>query len=239
MAEEIIRLQEVAYQKGSKLYPNADPHILLAHAWLSRMAARGLVDPDSFAAQQQAFITTWQFSTLFWPVSTRALGLHFVGEERPDITKGFPEYGREYDSILMPCLRSLQDGTFFAKYEEINPNMEYSPSKDTGTEWIFKSDPNSHQKDKGYDTNENEVAIHEHTKSESANINTEAIYPVNQANEYKISKGISSRDGDNLIKRDMDMFKAKESKITQNKNNSNENESRDNDFLKTRIKSRK
>lgn len=137
MAEEIIRLQEAAYREGAKLYPGADPHVLLAHAWLSRMAARGLIDPNAVSAKQQAFYQTWQFSILPWPACTRALGLYFLGEERPDISKGFPIYGQELDSILTPGFRAMQDGSFFAMYEEMNPRMDHSISKDTGTGWLF------------------------------------------------------------------------------------------------------
>lgn len=137
MAEEIIRLQEAAYREGARLYPGADPHILLAHAWLSRMAARGLIDPNSSAAQQQAFHQTWQFSVIPWPACTRALGLQLLGDERPEITKAFSEYGQEFDSILMPGLLAMQNGTFFSQYEEANPHMQYAPSDATGTGWLF------------------------------------------------------------------------------------------------------
>lgn len=117
MAEEIIRLQEAAYREGAKLYPGADPHVLLAHAWLSRMAARGVIDPNSPAAQQQAFHQTWQFSIISWPACTRALGLYFLNDERPEIIKAFAEYGHEFDSILMPGYQAMQNGTFFSLYE--------------------------------------------------------------------------------------------------------------------------
>ena len=108
MAEEIIRLQEAAYREGAKLYPGADPHVLLSQAWLSRMAARGLADPYSDSSVQLAFFQTWQFSILPWPENTRALGLFFLGEERPDITTRFPEYGEEFDAILTPGARATQ-----------------------------------------------------------------------------------------------------------------------------------
>ncbi|MDP3311991.1 hypothetical protein [Lutibacter sp.] len=105
--------------------------------------------------------------------------------------------------------------------------------------WINKSEPNSHKKNNSYELNKNDFSIHEQTKHEPVKVNVVETYPLSQAKEYKISKGISSRDGDNLIKRDMDMFNVKKSKITQNDSNSDEKNSLDKDFLKTRIKTRK
>ena len=137
MAEEIIRLQEVAYREGAKLYAGTDPHVLLAHAWLSRMAARGQIDPTSPVALQQAFHQTWQFALIPWPANTRALGLFLLNVERPDITRAFPQYSKEFDGLLTPGLQATKDGSFFAKYEQMNPQMEYAPSKQTGTGWLF------------------------------------------------------------------------------------------------------
>jgi hypothetical protein len=137
MAEEIIRLQEIAYREGAKLYVGADPHVLLAHAWLSRMAARGQIDSTSPVAQQQAFHQTWQFALIPWPANTRALGLFLLREERPEITTAFPQYSKEFDALLTPGLQAMKDGSFFAKYEQMNPQMEYAPSKQTGTGWLF------------------------------------------------------------------------------------------------------
>lgn len=137
MAEEIIRLQEAAYREGAKLYPGADPHVLLAHAWLSRMAARGKINPNSPLAQQQAFHQTWQFSLIPWPANTRALGLYLLNEERPDITQSFPQYAQEFDTLLTPGLEAANDGSLFAKYELMNPQMECAASNETGTGWLF------------------------------------------------------------------------------------------------------
>lgn len=104
--------------------------------------------------------------------------------------------------------------------------------------WINKSEPNSHQKNKSYEINKNDFSVQEQTKYEPVKVNVVETYPLSQSKEYKVSKGISSRDGDNLIKRDMDMFNVKKSKITQNDINTNEKNSLDKDFLKTRIKTR-
>ena len=118
-------------------YQGADPHVLLAHAWLSRMAARGRLDPISPISDQRAFHQTWQFALIPWPQNTRALGLYFLLEERPDIAQGYPQIGAELDSLLTPGFDAIRDGSFFEKYEQLNPKTQYFPSKETVTGWFF------------------------------------------------------------------------------------------------------
>jgi hypothetical protein len=137
MAEEIIRLQGDAYRQAEKLYPGSDPHVLLAQVWLSRMAASGKVDPQDSSAHQRAFFETWQISVLPAPISTRTLGLYFVHQERPDVALGFSEYMDEFNANLAPVLMTMENGTFFSLYEERNPKMAYTASKETGTGWFF------------------------------------------------------------------------------------------------------
>lgn len=138
MAEEILRLQDEAYRTAEKIYPDADPHVLLAQVWLSRMAAARKVNPHDPSAQQRAFEQTWQFSIIPWPGNARALGLYFLHEERPDLVHAFPEYMREFNEILTPGLKGMKSGEFFTRYEEINPHLSYRASKETGTGWLFE-----------------------------------------------------------------------------------------------------
>ena len=137
MAEEIIRLQEVAYREAAKLYPGADPHVLLVHAYLSRMAARGVADAGSPHSRHQAFVQTWQFALIPWPSNVRALGLYILNEERPDITRTLPEYAAEFNALLAPGAEATKNGLFFSKYEELNPQIAYAPSKENESGWLF------------------------------------------------------------------------------------------------------
>jgi len=145
MAEEIIGLQEQAYRAAAQLYPDADPHVLLAQAWLSRVAARGSANPADPHVQQQAFSQTWQCSIIPWPGNVRALGLLVLYEERPELLQALPEYRREFDALLSPGVELMSSGAFFARYEQINPHLSYSASKETGTGWLFapKEDSNT------------------------------------------------------------------------------------------------
>lgn len=145
MAEEIIGLQDQAYRAAAQLYPNADPHVLLAQAWLSRVAARKSANPNDPRVQQQAFSQTWQCSIIPWPKNVRALGLLVLYEERPDLLQALPEYRLEFDALLTPVAQLMGTGAFFARYEQINPHVSYSASKETGTGWLFapKEDSNT------------------------------------------------------------------------------------------------
>ncbi len=138
MAKEILRLQEVAYCAAEKVYPGADPHVILAQVWLSRMAAAQKVNPHDPSVQQRAFEQTWQFSIIPWPQNARALGLYFLHKERPDLVSAFPEYMHEFNEILAPGLKAMHSGEFFTRYEEINPHLSYRPTKETGTGWLFE-----------------------------------------------------------------------------------------------------
>ena len=135
MAEEIIRLQAEIYRATEKALPDADPHILLALVWLSRMKAARKVDPNDPASLQRAYAETWQFSVMPRPQGVRALGLYFLHQERADICGAFPEYMHEYNEILAPGLKAMHSGEFFTQYAEINPNMSYSNG---ATGWLFE-----------------------------------------------------------------------------------------------------
>jgi hypothetical protein len=138
MAEEILRLQEEAYRAAEKVYPSGDPHVLLAQVWLSRMAAAGKVNPHDASAQQRAFEQTWQFAIIPWPRNARALGLYFLNKEHPEVVRLYPEYVREFDSILAPGLKMMHSGEFFERYSESNPHISYRPTKETDTGWMFE-----------------------------------------------------------------------------------------------------
>lgn len=137
LADEIIRLQIAACDEARKLYPGADPHVLLNHAWVSRMAARGAVDPMLPETHQKGFVITWPFSLVEWPHNARALGLYVLNEERPDITKAHPQYAREFDSLLQPIGRLTKSNLFFETYERKNPNMAYEATREFEGGWRF------------------------------------------------------------------------------------------------------
>lgn len=122
MGEEIIALQEKAYREAQKMYPGADPHLLLAQVWLSRMAARGK-SPNDEQLQTVAFSETMQFACVPPPKNVRALGHYFVYKERPDIIKSYPKFGDEFTQLMAPVFAAREKGQIDSLYSRFNPQM--------------------------------------------------------------------------------------------------------------------
>ena len=135
MGEEIIALQEKAYGEAQKMYPGADPHVLLAQVWLSRMAARGN-NPNDKQLQTVAFSETMQFACVPPPKNVRALGHYFIYKERPEIIERHPRFGAEFAQIMAPVFAAMEKGQMDALYGRFNPHMaaETSDSKEPASE---------------------------------------------------------------------------------------------------------
>jgi hypothetical protein len=122
MGDEIISLQERAYREAQRMYPGADPHMLLAQVWLSRMAAHGK-DPMDETLQTVAFSETMQFSCVAPPNNVRALALYFIYKERPDVIQNHPKFGQEFDRLMAPVMAAIQGGGMDTLYQRYNPQM--------------------------------------------------------------------------------------------------------------------
>jgi len=122
MGDQIISLQESAYRQAQRTYPGADPHTLLAHVWLSRMAAHGK-NPIDETARTIAFSETWQFACVASPDSVRALGLYFIYKERPDIIQNYPRFGHEFERLMAPVMAATERGGIESLYRQFNPQM--------------------------------------------------------------------------------------------------------------------
>jgi len=122
MGEEIIANQEKAYMKAKELYPGAEPHALLAHVWLTRMAAHGK-NPMDETMQTLAFTETMQFACVPPPNNVRALGLYFIYKEQPNILQTYPKFGIEFETIMSPVFQAMESGNLDAFYKRYNPKM--------------------------------------------------------------------------------------------------------------------
>jgi hypothetical protein len=123
MGEEIVATQEKAYRKAETLYPGADPHILLAQVWLSRMAAHGK-NPMDELMQTAAYSETLQFACIPPPKNVRALGLYFIYKEQPSILESNQKFGLEFKQLMQPVLTAIENGTIEDLYQRYNPQME-------------------------------------------------------------------------------------------------------------------
>lgn len=122
MGEEIIARQEKIYWKTKKMYPDADPHLILAQVWLSRMVAHGK-NPMDETMQILSFSETMQFACVPQPKNARALGLYFIYKERPDIIQVCPKFGIEFESLMTPFFTAMKNGTIDKLYQHYNPKM--------------------------------------------------------------------------------------------------------------------
>ena len=122
MGEEIIAMQEKAYRKAEEMYPGAEPHMLLAQVWLTRMAAHGK-NPMDEIMQTLSFSETVQFACVPPPKNVRALGLYFIYKERPDILRSFPKFGIEFEALMSPVSKATENGTLDEIYRRYNPKM--------------------------------------------------------------------------------------------------------------------
>ncbi len=117
---EIIAAQECMYRLISSEHPDWEPYQLLAEVWISRMAATGnKVNNEAF--QMKAFVETSKFACLPPPQNARALGLWFIYKERPDIIQAYPKFKQEYEALMLPILKAMEDGTFPILYGRFNP----------------------------------------------------------------------------------------------------------------------
>ncbi len=122
MGEEIVAWQEIIYRDYEKKYPSADPHMLLAHVWLSRMAAHKK-NPKDEMMHIAAFSETKQFACIPPPNNARALGLYFIYKERPDILQAYPKFGMEFESLMTPVFKATENGSIDELYQRYNPKM--------------------------------------------------------------------------------------------------------------------
>lgn len=122
MGDEIISVQERVYREAQRRYPGADPHMLLAQVWLSRMAAHGKTPMDE-TLQTVAFSETMQFSCVAPPNNVRALALYFIYKERPDIIQNYPKFAQEFERLMAPVMAAIESGSIDTLYQRFNPQM--------------------------------------------------------------------------------------------------------------------
>jgi hypothetical protein len=122
MGDEIIRIQEDSYEKAKQIYPGKDPHVLLAHVWLSRQAAHRK-DVNGEPMQIVSFTETMQFACLPYPDNIRALALYILYKERPDIVSRYPRFSGEFNRLIAPVMAATASGSMEDLYHKHNPNM--------------------------------------------------------------------------------------------------------------------
>ncbi len=66
---------------------------------------------------------TARFACIPPPANVRALAIHFIQEERPDIFNSYPEFILEYNSLMLPVDQAIMRDELDALYRSYNPNI--------------------------------------------------------------------------------------------------------------------
>ena len=105
MGEEIVKKIIDIFDETARYSPGDDRHELLAKTYISRLIARGVdIDQDLFLAQ--ALGQTQIFTMLPEGKDIKALALHMLYQERPDIIDSYPKFGQEYQLLMEPVINN-------------------------------------------------------------------------------------------------------------------------------------
>jgi len=103
MGEEIVKKVIDIFDETVRYSPGDDRHELLAKTYISRLIARGEnINEDLIAVQ--ALGQTQVFSMLPEGKDIKALALHMLYQERPDIIESYPKFGQEYQRLMEPVV---------------------------------------------------------------------------------------------------------------------------------------
>lgn len=152
MGEEVVAMLEKMYRHAVGQYPGADPHMFLAQAWVARMAAHGK-NPWNETRQVVAFSETMQFACVPPPNNARALGLYFLYKERPDILQAYPKFGMEFESLMTPVFKAMENGSIDELYQRYNPQMANEQVKNDNVVEVEKKAPALQASPAGGNTN--------------------------------------------------------------------------------------
>ena len=110
---------ETTYNQYKKQWPKESQHSLLAHTWLSYMAAKGININDN-DVQEAAGPTTYLVACVPSTNIPRALGLFLLFRERPYIFREYNNFQEEFDNIFLPILEAQKKGTIEKIYKKYN-----------------------------------------------------------------------------------------------------------------------
>jgi hypothetical protein len=105
MGEEIVKKIIDVFNETSRYSPGDDRHELLAKTYISRLVARGEnINEETIALESLS--QTHIFSLLPEGKDIKAMALHILNQERPDIIQAYPKFGLEYMRLMEPVMTS-------------------------------------------------------------------------------------------------------------------------------------
>ena len=113
-------MYEDSYKSYQVTFPGKDPHYYLARVWLSFKAMYG-ANPRDETLQMAAFSSTYLLACIPPPRCARALAIHLLSQERPDVIEKYKELETEFGELFLPVLEAKEKGTVDELYRRYNP----------------------------------------------------------------------------------------------------------------------
>jgi hypothetical protein len=102
MGEEIVKSIIDLFYMTEKYNPGDNRHDLMAKTYIARLSARR-IQFDENSIVSTALSKTTIFATLPEGHDVKALALHMLFEERPDIVHQYPKFEQEYKRLMAPA----------------------------------------------------------------------------------------------------------------------------------------
>jgi hypothetical protein len=122
LGEEIIDSIEKSYYKFGKQMEGEDIHYILANVWLKRRMLHGEKVYNEFG-QTVAMNETYLFACVPPPMCAKAFGIYMIKKEAPQVLEKHPEFLGDYNKIMAPVMKALDDGTIDLLYRKYNPTL--------------------------------------------------------------------------------------------------------------------
>ena len=121
MGEEILKAVHDLFAQTSKYNGGDTPHDILYKTYLGRLRARK-IDISDAQVLTEAMTDTYLLACLPPGKNIRALALHCLNQERPDIINQYPKFSAEYDRLMKPLKSG--DSDISSLYKRYNPDEE-------------------------------------------------------------------------------------------------------------------
>jgi len=122
-AKDFVKSIEESYELHKTKFPGYDPHFYLAQTWLAYKKSHGF-DPEDKDQQLGAFSWTYLIACVNSQRCARALGIYILYKERPGLLEAYTPLKYDFNELIMPVLRAMEDGSAPELYKRNNPKMD-------------------------------------------------------------------------------------------------------------------
>ena len=122
LGEEVIDSIEKSSYKFGEQMKGEDIHYVLANVWLKRRMLHG-EKVNNELGQTIAMNETYLFACVPPPMCAKALGIYMIKKEAPQVIEKHPDFLEEYNRIMAPVIKAVDDGTIDSLYKKYNPHL--------------------------------------------------------------------------------------------------------------------